>query len=1448
MKRTTPIYNPIPMRSMIERSSLLLQVIIIMLMSLTLTAADFIGPYAPDYGKADLLLGGYVTEGKSGDQLCIDGEVYLVRYTAFMAATPEMDVLGNGISIPDGDITPIPDDNTDFGAVLTTGTKTLTFTIENTGVGDLILDGAPLVAISGTHSADYTVTAAPTTPVTGGGSTTFDIEFSPGATGLRTATVTIENNDPDEDPYTFDIEGTGATTNSMSVNFDGTDDYFDMGNSNFTAAFSQITMEAWIRTTTDAAVFVRGPNAGLAELSTHFFQAKNGTGGWLFTVQTNTTAIKDGNWHHLAVTFDKDAGAATTDQVKVYFDGISQSYSVIRPTTSEPIGASTDFTRVGAVPWGGSHFNGDIDEIRIWNYARTQEQIAAHRFSEMEGTETGLLHYYKMEVDACGLADCTGNGLLGTPNGTGGTNNLPQYVAATPTIADYACAGGGESVPEMDVKGGSPLTSIMDGATSPGFADSTDFGIVATTGATNVNTFTIENTGVTDLTLDGAPLVAISGTHASDFTVTAQPTSPVTSGGGTTTFKIEFDPSADGLRTASVSIDNDDCNEDPYNFNIQGTGAPQGAAIDFDGSNDFVTCPPAVNPAGPFTVEFWFNANSTGGNPCPLGTRLGGVNGLLFYTYATGVQYFIGGTGWHNLVSTVPISAGTWYHVAGTYDGVNKMQIFINGTLDNTLTTNGTYNYFPANNFFIGKNGDGFNFNGKVDEVRVWNRVLCEAEISAQMNCELSGSETGLVAYYDFNDGLADGNNTGVTTLTDRTSNGYNGTLSNLSLSGSSSNWTTPGGVTTGSSCPAFNAPEMDVQGNGMSIADGDNTPSTSDHTDFGDITSGGALSRTFTIENTGAANLILDGAPLVAVSGTHASDFTVSALPTSPVTSGGGTTTFVVDFSPSGTGTRTATLTIENDDCDEDPYVFDIQGTGVAATALDFDGVDDRVTSANTVTLFGTEPATIELWVKRDGATSYASPIGIGTQKLYFNLTFSGNTWFWIEGVTSYNFGTLVPDNTWTHVAITYDGVNTWRGYINGMPAPNPTHTLTYGPLTGSVFLGSRGAAPFWDGGVDEVRIWKQLRSDAEILANYNTEITSMPPCMELYWKMDHGVVQGGNTGVTMCDDESTNTDNDGTLTNMALTGAASNWIEGSGITAVATTYGSVPEMDVQGGNPLTSIASGDNSPSTSDGTDFGAAVEPGQTVSQTFTIENTGTGNLTLNGAPLVDISGTHAADFTVTAQPTSPVTSGGGTTTFTIEFDPSATGVRSATVSIANDDCDENPYTFDIQGEGVADINTNSIEVDGTNDFGLIPDGIPALSGAAQATVEFWVKADATGGFAHMFNFTGNVFRVQFTGGNQVNFYSSGVGQYNITTGLTIGQWQHVAVVFDGSQPNADKLKIYVDGVRGTLSGTPTATTLTTGTGNAWLGSANAGTGLYFDGKLDEVRVWSRALTEA
>ncbi len=126
----------------------------------------------------------------------------------------------------------------------------------------------------------------------------------------------------------------------------------------------------------------------------------------------------------------------------------------------------------------------------------------------------------------------------------------------------------------------------------------------------------------------------------------------------------------------------------------------------------------------------------------------------------------------------------------------------------------------------------------------------------------------------------------------------------------------------------------------------------------------------------------------------------------------------------------------------------------------------------------------------------------------------------------------------------------------------------------------------------------------------------------------------------------------------------------------------GTAPEINVTGNG--TSIADGDSTPTAGDNTDFGSALVAGGTIDKTFVINNTGTGVLSIT-LP-VSISGSHASNFMVTSAPSASIAAGGNSSV-TVRFDPSATGTRSAAISIGNSDSNENPYNFSIQGTGTA-----------------------------------------------------------------------------------------------------------------------------------------------------------------
>jgi len=134
-------------------------------------------------------------------------------------------------------------------------------------------------------------------------------------------------------------------------------------------------------------------------------------------------------------------------------------------------------------------------------------------------------------------------------------------------------------------------------------------------------------------------------------------------------------------------------------------------------------------------------------------------------------------------------------------------------------------------------------------------------------------------------------------------------------------------------------------------------------------------------------------------------------------------------------------------------------------------------------------------------------------------------------------------------------------------------------------------------------------------------------------------------------------------------------------------------PEISLSGnGEP---IQAGSTEGLAGNSTDYGSGELNVDIVSRTFTIKNDGSSDLTLSGALPVSLSGTDAADFSVTSQPGEGVLTPGSSTTFTVQFSPTGLGLRMAVVNLASDDADEGAFTFAIAGKGVPNVPDISIE---------------------------------------------------------------------------------------------------------------------------------------------------------
>ncbi len=114
--------------------------------------------------------------------------------------------------------------------------------------------------------------------------------------------------------------------------------------------------------------------------------------------------------------------------------------------------------------------------------------------------------------------------------------------------------------------------SVNQSTTNIADDSSFNFGVVNMGESSEVIEFTIANSGADNLNLSGTPVIAISGANAADFVIDQSEISNSVLPTESTSFTIVFTPLASGIRTALISIANNDPNENPFSFAVNGNG------------------------------------------------------------------------------------------------------------------------------------------------------------------------------------------------------------------------------------------------------------------------------------------------------------------------------------------------------------------------------------------------------------------------------------------------------------------------------------------------------------------------------------------------------------------------------------------------------------------------------------------------------------------------------------------------------------------------------------------------------------------------------------------------------------------------------------------------------------------------------------------------------------
>ncbi|MFD0931247.1 LamG-like jellyroll fold domain-containing protein [Psychroflexus salinarum] len=207
--------------------------------------------------------------------------------------------------------------------------------------------------------------------------------------------------------------------------------------------------------------------------------------------------------------------------------------------------------------------------------------------------------------------------------------------------------------------------------------------------------------------------------------------------------------------------------------------------LNFDGVDDYVNLTNLISAGDSYTKQAMIRPTDISSS---AGHNILSNTNEVFWIWDGNIRAGNNGSFQHVLASAASL-LNTWNQVTVTYDAPSTtMKLYLNGTL---VSENNSVPPTIGGNIQIGAYGSSATFNGDIDEVRIWKRALSLVEIQSNINCELQGTEAGLIAYYKFNQGLGSQDNSSITSLTDETASGLDGVLSGFALTGTSSNFLT---------------------------------------------------------------------------------------------------------------------------------------------------------------------------------------------------------------------------------------------------------------------------------------------------------------------------------------------------------------------------------------------------------------------------------------------------------------------------------------------------------------------------------------------------------------------------------------------------------------------------------------------------------------------------------
>ncbi len=590
------------------------------------------------------------------------------------------------------------------------------------------------------QTADLPVSASPTTICVGAGSTItttgseIGVQYSlrnslnvvvagpTNGTGsdLSFPTGTMSSTE------TFNIYAEPIPINQFSIGVNAINYGISLTNHNRGIGSSGLGVGMWIRTSSTAGGFQYLASKYTGVVGFLFYMDANGKinmDGRKYNAAyvasgPSTIAVNDGQWHYVV-------GTTNGASFKVYIDGVLQASNTSGSAGHMSL-TNTANLMIGLNNSGAFPFDGELDDVCIWNSDISAATIASNYTTCLVGNEPSLTALFKFDG---GLGTIIDDAVLSV---NGSLNNNGAFITQGATPCELG------SPLQMTQTATVNVVNIVDETLSGASTFCNGGSATITTGSSTsgANYFLIDDNG---MVTDGP----VSGTGSSINLNTGTITS-------TTTYKV----------FASLS-----------------SATPANGALDLDGTNEYLNLTTnSRNISNELSVACWVKLSPSASNRFIV-SKYDVASGFYMFLNTSGKVSFdgkgLGGSGSQSGSSTTSIDDNQWHYLVGTGKLGGNFKIYVDGVLEGTSSANATGSTMGNSATFSAGSYSTTYADIIIDDVALWNSELTLSTIQANMNACLDGTETSLQGLYKMNENAG-------STIEDLSANVITGTLTNM--------------------------------------------------------------------------------------------------------------------------------------------------------------------------------------------------------------------------------------------------------------------------------------------------------------------------------------------------------------------------------------------------------------------------------------------------------------------------------------------------------------------------------------------------------------------------------------------------------------------------------------------------------------------------------------------